>query len=118
MKRKGILFVFVFLCTLMISGCGNRSGHMAAFPFVKINHSIYTLDSAGTVIAELPDGYTEIGVITENVSAADGAPDGASSCCKVGEKVYQSSANTHEILVHTKLFSESGEYRYVRFNKR
>ena len=59
MKRKGILFVFVFLCALMISGCGNRSGYMAAFPFVKINHSIYTLDSAGTVIAELPDGYTE-----------------------------------------------------------
>ena len=46
----------------------------------------------------------KIGVITENVSAADGAPNGASSCCRVGEKVYQSSANTHEILVYTKLF--------------
>lgn len=116
MKRKNILFLLICLFTLIFSGCGNQP-QTAAIPFVKINNSIFILDSTGIITTELSNVYAEIGAITENVTTVDGAPNESSSCCKIGEKIYQSSANTDEIFVYTKLFSDNDEYRYIKFNK-
>ena len=117
MKRAPLICALICLSTLIFAGCSTHPTQTATFPFVKIQDSIFVLDEHGTTTTTLPDTYGKIGTITAHASSTDIANNGSSSCCQIGDDVYQSSANAEEVFVYTQLFSDDSTYRYVKFCK-
>lgn len=110
-----------FICIALIvasfaflTGCSSKTEY-AAFPFVAIEDLIFLIDTQGVVTTELSDAYALIGEVANRTN--NRTKNGDSSCCNVGDKIYQSVHSPDEIYVYTKLFSGNNEYRYLRFIK-
>ncbi len=112
--------IFAFLILLggvsLLFGCKNNTEY-AAFPFIKISDSIFIIDTDGYVVTELSADYEVIGEVKNKTNSIN-CGNGDSSCCDIGDKIYQSVSSKNEIYVYTKLFSGNNEYRYLRFNKK
>lgn len=119
---KRIVSLCSLLCCLTVfglfPGCRDaQSKNWASMPFVKIKDAIFILDPKGTAALELAEAYMEIGSIKETASNADQAQNNASSCCSIGDKIYQAAGSLDEIYVYTALFSGNNTYRFLRFVK-
>lgn len=83
-------------------------------PYVIFNDEFYTMSPAkDRVVPELPDGYVLVGTVSSH-GLTDEYPNGHSTCCAVGDEIYQNPSDLQNMYVRTK-FMSNGEFRFLRF---
>lgn len=83
-------------------------------PYVIFNDECYTMSpTTDRVVPELPDGYVFVGTVSSH-GLTDEYPNGHSTCCAVGDEIYQNPSDLQNMYVRTK-FMGNGEFRFLRF---
>ena len=83
-------------------------------PYLIFNDEYYKMSpTTDRVVPELPDGYVLVGAVSTN-DLTEKYSNGYSTCCAVGDEIYQDPSDLQNMYVRTK-FMGNGEFRFLRF---
>lgn len=84
-------------------------------PYVNFNDVRYIISPATSdFVTELPEGYVFVGAVSSNDHITDKYSNGYSTCCAVGDEIYQDLSDLQDMYVRTK-FMSNGEFWFMRF---